>query len=168
MKGGHLSSGPVVGVMGVSPDRLRHQHDRIRRSAKLRSGLSARYRDDVAAHGHQVSHGRESDAVQAHRGLAPVPIFADQGQLFLRTASNVTICGFTPVMFMCFGSVFRLVAVCLHTKAPSRAVIGEFSPRARRPIRRPPGWPKRSAGCWNLPPISGEKFKQGCRAGILR
>ena len=69
-----------------------------------------------------------SQSLAPKPGQPPVPIFAELGQLFLRTPSNVTIFGFMPVMFMCFGSVFWIVAVSLLTKPPSRTTLEKFFP----------------------------------------
>ena len=69
-----------------------------------------------------------SQAMAPKPGQPPVPVFADLGQLFLRTPSNVTIFGFMPVMFMCFGSVFWVAAVSLLTRSPSKTTIEKFFP----------------------------------------
>lgn len=52
-------------------------------------------------------------------GQPPVPIFAELGNLFLRTPSNVTIFGYMPVMFICLGSALWAFIVSLLTQPPS-------------------------------------------------
>ena len=69
-----------------------------------------------------------SQAMAPKPGPPPVPVLADLGQRFLRTPSNVTIFGFMPVMFMCFGSVFWVAAVSLLTRSPSKTTIEKFFP----------------------------------------
>lgn len=61
-------------------------------------------------------------------GQPPVAIFESLGGLFQRTAMNVTIHGYMPVMFMCFGSALMMAVVSLLTPAPSRATIEKFFP----------------------------------------
>jgi SSS family solute:Na+ symporter len=65
-------------------------------------------------------------------GQPPVPIFPELGSLFLRTPGNVTIYGYLPVMFMCFGSALLMVAVSLLTPPPSLATIQKYFPSKQR------------------------------------
>jgi Na+/proline symporter len=72
-----------------------------------------------------------SNALAPKPGQPPVPIFAELGDLFLRTPSNVTIFGYMPVMFMCLGSALWMFVVSLLTPAPSRATIAKFFPSSK-------------------------------------
>jgi len=64
-------------------------------------------------------------------GQPPVPIFAELGNLFLRTPSNVTVFGYMPVMFMCLGSALWVFVVSLLTRPPSRRTIDKFFPESK-------------------------------------
>jgi SSS family solute:Na+ symporter len=59
----------------------------------------------------------------------PVPIFPALGHLFLRTAGNVTVYGYLPVMPMCIGSALVMVIVSLLTQPPSKATLERYFPR---------------------------------------
>jgi SSS family solute:Na+ symporter len=63
----------------------------------------------------------------------PAPIFPTLGDLFLRTPTQVTMYGYMPVMFLCLGSAFWMVAVSLVTPAPSRATLLKYFPAAAAP-----------------------------------
>jgi hypothetical protein len=76
-----------------------------------------------------------SNGLAPKQGQAPVPIFEDLGNLFLRTPMNVTVYGYMPVMFMCLGSAFWMILVSLLTPAPSRAVVAKFFPPSQSEIR---------------------------------
>jgi hypothetical protein len=60
-----------------------------------------------------------------------VPVFASLGELFLRTPSGVTIHGYMPVMFMCFGLAILVFVVSLLTKPPAPSTLAKyFSPHS--------------------------------------
>jgi hypothetical protein len=55
-------------------------------------------------------------------------VFPALGNWFLRGPSGVTMHGYMPVMFMCFGSAILMVVVSLFTRPPSAATIGKYFP----------------------------------------
>ena len=53
-------------------------------------------------------------------------IFPELGNQFARTAGNVTIYGYLPVMFMCLGSGIIMIVVSLLTPPPSQATLDKY------------------------------------------
>jgi Na+/proline symporter len=69
-----------------------------------------------------------SAGIAPKAGQPPVQIFPGLGDLFLRTTGSVTMFGYLPVMFMCFGSALLMWLVSLLTPPPSRATIEKYFP----------------------------------------
>ncbi len=68
------------------------------------------------------------------RDIAPAPgqpaaqIFPALGDLFLRTPTQVTVFGYMPVVFLCLGSVFWVVAGSLASRPPGEATLRKYFP----------------------------------------
>jgi len=72
-----------------------------------------------------------SNGLAPKPGQPPVPIFAELGNLCLRTPSNAPVFGYMPVMFMRFGSALWVFVVSLLTRPPSRRTIEKFFPGSK-------------------------------------
>ena len=59
-------------------------------------------------------------------GQPPVQVFAELGDLFLRTPNNLTIFGYLPVMPMCIGSAILMIVVSLLTRPPDERTIRKY------------------------------------------
>jgi solute:Na+ symporter, SSS family len=78
-----------------------------------------------------------SDGMAPKPGQPSVVLFSALGHLFERSAANVTVFGFLPVVPMVLGSAGTMILVSLLTPQPSRKTIEKYFPKPTAdPINR--------------------------------
>ena len=80
---------------------------------------------------------RISDGNAPKPGQPPIIIFSVLGQLFERSAANVTVFGFLPVVPMVLGSAAVMVVVSLLTPPPSQQTIARYFPDSAAATAQP-------------------------------
>jgi SSS family solute:Na+ symporter len=77
---------------------------------------------------------QHSNPIAPTPGHPPVPVFPALGRLFERTAANVTIAGYLPVVFLCLGSAFWMSLISILTPPPSAATLKKYFPPQSHPL----------------------------------